>query len=130
MVLTLNDILDDLIRPVVKANTQYLILTDTFIEYQLKTLDNTKSLADIPTPAPYKVKELALAFIGFRVCADKQSGAQGGIFRDQAGGDKWANKYKYYKSEFEKLSASITIEQLTGQAVKGKNAQSVTLWRA
>jgi len=129
MILEINDVMDELILPVVQHDKRYLQLADEYINYLIRSFDSTKSIDDIPTPVPFKVKELANAYVCYRVCFDKFGGQVGVMFKGADGTDRWYSKLKFYQEQFEELQNSMTADVMTGEAPKGKSSNVIPLWR-
>ena len=134
--LTANDILDELIKPVVAADASILLEADAYLDDLARskgTANGTFSaqeytIADIPDPLPYKVKRLAVMFVCREICARK-AGSGGAAFRGQEASDKWSAKLSYFARQVEVLEGQITPEVLLGTTTAASVGQ-ITLERA
>ena len=113
------DIKDELIKPVV--DNSILDECDLYLDdlakskgYCVNYLDKAEyTIADIPDPLPYKVKQLAIAWISREICARK-AGSGGNSYRNQDNSDKWTSKLNYFQKQVNALESQITPEVLLG----------------
>ena len=127
--LTSDDIIDELIKSVVVSNTAFLENVDDYLIDLVQSFDSSKGIESIPTPMPYKVKQLAIAKCCYDVCTAKFGGQTGVYFKGQEGEDRWYTKLKFYKSELSSLEAGMTLELLTGTEATGKSYSSIPIAR-
>ncbi len=118
--LTAEDIKDELIKPLV--TNEILTECDDYLNdlamskgYMLTYLEKAEyTIDDIPTPLPYKVKRLAVAWTCREICSRKAGSATGTAFRGQDTGDTYASKLAYFSKQVESLESQITPEVMLG----------------
>lgn len=128
-ILSSSDFHDELIKSVVVSDSTYLSGADEFIEDVIKSFDATKSISDIASPIPYKVKQLMICWVSKEVCMNKFGGQQGIYFKGETGEDRWYTKLKFYRKEFDDFFAEVTLDVITGESTKGRGIYSVPLKR-
>ena len=119
--LQVEDVTDELIKPVVNADPSILQECDDYLNdlaqskgYIIDYLDRASyTIDDIPNPMPYKVKQLAVMWVCREVCSRK-AGAAGASYRNQETGDKWSTKLNYFQKQVTALESQITPEVLLG----------------
>lgn len=115
------DITDELVKPVVLADTTILDECDEYLNDLAQSKGSLVSymavgeytINDIPDPLPYKVKKLAVMWVCREVCSRK-AGSGGLAFKGQDTTDKWANKMYYFAKQVDALESQITPEVLLG----------------
>lgn len=118
--LTAEDIKDELIKPLV--TNAILTECDDYLNdlamskgYMVTYLTKAEyTIDDIPTPLPYKVKRLAVAWTCREICSRKAGSATGTAFRGQDTGDTYASKLAYFSKQVESLESQITPEVMLG----------------
>ena len=132
--LTADDIKDELIRPIV--TDAILAECDDYLNdvamskgYMLTYLSKAEyTIDDIPTPLPYKVKRLAVAWVCREICSRKAGSATGKAFRGQETGDTYAGKLVYFQRQVDALESQITPEVMLG-IVTSPTVGQITLER-
>ena len=115
------DITDELVKPVVIADTTILDECDEYLSDLAQSKGSLVSymavgeytIDDIPDPMPYKVKKLAVMWVCREVCSRKAGGG-GAAFKGQDTTDKWSNKLYYFAKQVEVLESQINPEVLLG----------------
>jgi hypothetical protein len=113
--LTVSDIKDELIKPIVTADTSYLDRADEAF-YSLASKRGVE-VSDLElTTLPYIVKEYLKAFVGYEVCFYNKGLNNKLVYQDEVAIDVYAMKLEDYKSKLVSLEGEITKAVLTGEA--------------
>ena len=126
MIISIEDIRDDLVYPVLlAANVTTVnedgeeVVTNKFMQdLEEYANDITESIAgvtleEIVSPPPYKLKELCKAKLCLNVCLAKSYSASLAT-RNSDSKDSWSEKLSYYTSTVKTLEAQINKEMLLG----------------
>lgn len=119
MRLAVEDINDELIRPVVAKEPELLVMADEYLGDLAWALDVDKTLNDIPDPLPYKVKRLAVAYVCREICVRKAGGSLGTQYSGQDKADRWTTKLPFWTAELRALEGQMTAELLFGERKSG-----------
>lgn len=119
MRLAAEDINDELLRPVVAKEPELLSMADEYLDDLARSLDAEKTLEDIPTPLPYKVKRLAVAYVCREICVRKAGGSLGTQYSGQDKADRWTSKLPFWTAELRALEGQMTTELLFGERKSG-----------
>lgn len=119
MRLAVEDINDELIRPVVSKEPELLVMADEYLNDLARSLDAEKSIENIPEPLPYKVKRLAVAYVCREICVRKAGGSLGAQYSGQDKADRWTTKLPFWTAELRALEGQITAELLFGERKSG-----------
>lgn len=119
--LTSKDIKDELLHD--DVDDGILQDCDDYLDYLAGTLGQssvkgkaTYTIADIPDPMPYLVKQAAVVWVCKEICARK-SGAAGTAFRNQDESDVYYGKLRYYSQQLASLQSQITRDILFGFSI-------------
>lgn len=119
MRLAVEDINDELIRPVVAKEPELLSMADEYLDDLARSLDVEKSIESIPIPLPYKVKRLAVACVCREICVRKAGGSLGTQYSGQDKADRWTTKLPFWTAELRALEGQMTAELLFGERKSG-----------
>lgn len=119
MRLAVEDINDELIRPVVAKEPELLSMADEYLDDLARSLDAEKSIESIPIPLPYKVKRLAVAYVCREICVRKAGGSLGTQYSGQDKADRWTSKLPFWTAELRALEGQMTAELLFGERKSG-----------
>lgn len=119
MRLTVEDINDELIRPVAAKEPELLSMADEYLDDLARSLDAEKSIESIPIPLPYKVKRLAVAYVCREICVRKAGGSLGTQYSGQDKADRWTSKLPFWTAELRALEGQMTAELLFGERKSG-----------
>lgn len=118
------DVKDELLSQ--DVNDSILAECDDYLNYLANTLGQssvknkpTYTIADIPDPLPYQVKQLAVAWICREICSRK-AGAAGTAFmgrNTEDPPDVYGGKLRYYSKQVESLQSQITKDILFGYTI-------------
>lgn len=119
MRLAVEDINDELIRPVAAKEPELLSMADEYLDDLARSLDVEKSIESIPIPLPYKVKRLAVAYVCREICVRKAGGSLGTQYSGQDKADRWTSKLPFWTAELRALEGQMTAELLFGERKSG-----------
>lgn len=120
----LTDIKDEIIKGIITDDH----ITET--NEEIDAIAKSKGVVDIPNPAPYELKKLAIAY-GCYVAALYQSGASasnimGGSDRE----DVYAKKATHYHKEYLRRKSELSKEDILGQESSTSSFPVIRLSRA
>lgn len=112
--LQIYDITDELILPVVTNDD--LLAADEYLADLCISVG--ADISNVPTPLPYRLKRLLVAFVCKEACARKAGGALGTAYKGQETSDKWTQKLPYFTKQLSDYEAGVNYELVTGQKIK------------